>query len=250
MVRQATLRVRVLSAPALTVPGDTPWRPEEGATAAEAAVEFAGRLESGSLDQPRPRTRGTAAYLRHLQEVARWDLMAHATVTVYITGLSRRCVDTLACREDLTVTRATPPMDAERTEVVIPPVIAQDEALRTLFLRTMDEAHFAYGQIVEGLGEQEAQHSDAVWAARQAHQAAHAVVPVAVATSLVVTGSMQAWRAVMLSFGAEHADSEWRSLASALLGALRPVAPALFIDVEEVPAADGPPGVESAYGAD
>ncbi|WPF65280.1 FAD-dependent thymidylate synthase [Corynebacterium sp. 22KM0430] len=249
MVRQARLRVQVLSAPTFTVPADTSWHPGEQATAAEAVVEFAGRLESGSLDHPRPRTQGTEAYLRHLQEVARWDLMAHATATVYITGLSRRCVDTLSCREDLTVTRATPPMGAEQVEVVIPPAIEQDEALRTLFLRTMDEARFAYEQFVEGLKDPAQQH-DAVWAARQAHQAAHAVVPVAVATSLVVTASMQAWRAVMLSFGAEHADSEWRSLATALLTALRPVAPALFIDVAEVPAVDGPPGVESAYGVD
>lgn len=253
MIRQARLRVQVLARPAFAAPGDTAWAPEEGATAAEAVVEFAGRLESESLERPRPRTRGTAAYLRHLQEVARWDLAAHATATVYITGLSRRCAETLAGRGDLTITRATAPLHGEELEVVIPPEIAGDEALRGLFVRAMGEARFAYEQFVQALGEHEDGRGgdrDAVWAARQARQAARAVAPAAVSTSLVVTASLQAWRGVILGCGAEHADSEWRALAVALLRALRPVAPALFVDLEEVPAVEGPAGVESAYGLD
>nr|WP_227658981.1 MULTISPECIES: FAD-dependent thymidylate synthase [unclassified Corynebacterium] len=246
----ARLRVRLLSAPMLIPPVETAWSPEEGATAAEAVVEFAGRLEAGSLEHPRPRTRGTGAYVRHLQEVARWDLMAHAIATVHIAGLSRGCADIVACRRDLTVTRAAPPVSAEGAEVVIPLAIERDETLRGLFLRTVDEACFAYEQVVDGLEENEPQLHDAVWAARQARQAAHAVVPAAVATSLVVTASMQAWRSVILGFGAEHADAERRSLAVALLDALRPVAPALLIDVEEVPVTGGTPAVESAYGMD
>ncbi|KQB86581.1 FAD-dependent thymidylate synthase [Corynebacterium lowii] len=247
MTRQARLRVHLLSQPTMTTP-EGPWVPEQQATAAEAVVEFAGRVESGSLEHPRPRTKGTAAYLRHLQEVARWDLLAHATATVYITGLSRRCAEVLAGRGDMTVTRATPAMQEQELEVVIPPMIAQDESLRDLFLRSMDDARFAYEQFVEALDAQKGEERNAVWEAWQARQAAQAVAPAAVATSLVVTASMRAWRQVMVGFGAEHADSESRALTVELLRILRPVAPALFVDLEEV--SGGEPGVESAYGMD
>jgi thymidylate synthase (FAD) len=233
----APLRVQLIAKTDFTAPADVAWSTD--ADDGQALVEFAGRACYQSWDKPNPKTATNAGYLKHIIDVGHFSVLEHASVSFYITGISRSCTHELVRHRHFSYSqlsqRYVPAHDAM---VVVPPGVEDDPELTELFLKAADASRAAYAELLSGL---EARLADEPGRLRrkQARQAARAVLPNATETRIVVTGNYRAWRHFVAMRASEHADVEIRRLAIACLRALADVAPAVFADFEVSTLADG-----------
>lgn len=231
MTELVPLKVQLVAATEFNPPADVPWSTD--ADGGEALVEFAGRACYQSWDKPNPRTATNAGYLRHILEVGHLSLLEHATVTFYISGISRSCTHELIRHRHFSYSqlsqRFVPEHDAK---VVAPPAIRGDEELERRFTEATDAARAAYVDLLEALEEKFADVPNAILRRKQARQAARSVLPNATETKIVVTGNYRAWRHFIGMRATEHADVEIRQLAIECLRALMEVAPTVFGDFE------------------
>ena len=70
-----------------------PWSTD--AEGGPALVEFAGRACYQSWSKPNPRTATNESYIQHIIDVGHFSVLEHASVSFYITGLSRSCTHEL-----------------------------------------------------------------------------------------------------------------------------------------------------------
>jgi thymidylate synthase (FAD) len=89
----APLRVQLIAKTEFLAPPDVPWSTD--ADGGPALVEFAGRACYQSWSKPNPRTASNASYLRHIIDVGHFSVLEHATVSFYISGVSRACTHEL-----------------------------------------------------------------------------------------------------------------------------------------------------------
>src|SRR4051794_9156874 len=85
--RIAPLQVQVIARTGFDPPDDVPW--ETDADGGQALPEFAGRACYESWDKPNPATATNQGFLRHILEVGHGSVLEHASVTMYLTGVSR-----------------------------------------------------------------------------------------------------------------------------------------------------------------
>lgn len=238
MAQTAPLRVQVIASTQFVAPADVPW--DTDADGGQALVEFAGRACYQSWAKPNPRTAANADYLRHLIDVGHLAVLEHASVSCYITGISRSCAHELTRHRHLSFSqlsqRYVPDTDAD---VVVPPGIAGEPRLEGLFLAAADASRASYLELLAGLEAGLAGTPNAVLRRKQARQAARGVLPDATETRIVVTGNYRAWRHFVAVRASEHADLELRRLAIACLRQLVTVAPAVFGDFQIASLADG-----------
>jgi thymidylate synthase (FAD) len=233
----APLRVQLIAKTEFLAPPDVPWSTE--ADGGQALTEFAGRACYQSWSKPNPKTATNASYLRHIIEVGHFSVLEHASVSFYITGLSRSCTHELIRHRHFSYSQLSQRFVPERdSQVVLPPGIEDDPELQELFLTAADASREAYSTLLTKL---EAKFADehAVLRRKQARQAARAVLPNATETRIVVTGNYRAWRHFIAMRASEHADVEIRRLAIACLRQLADLAPAVFADFEITALADG-----------
>src|SRR5262245_13193480 len=210
-------------------PVDVPW--ETDAEGGEALAEFAGRACYQSWKKPNPATATNAGYLAHILEVGHYSVLEHATVTFYITGISRSLTHELVRHRHLSYSQLSQRYVPERDAAVVEPdVIAEDPELHEKFLAATDASIRAYTELLEGLEKRFADVSNGTARRKQARQAARAVLPNATETRIVVTGNYRAWRHFIGMRGTEQADVEIRGLALACLRELQRVAPNVFGD--------------------
>jgi thymidylate synthase (FAD) len=242
----APLRVQLIAKTEFLAPPDVPWTTE--AAGGPALVEFAGRACYQSWSKPNPRTATNAGYLQHIIDVGHFSVLEHASVSFYVTGISRSCTHELIRHRHFSYSqlsqRFVPENDAQ---VVVPPGIEDDPELQELFLAAVDASRSTY---VELLSRLEAKLADppagstlpatpGTLRRKQARQAARAVLPNATETRIVVTGNYRAWRHFIAMRASEHADVEIRRLAIACLRQLAEVAAPIFADFEIATLADG-----------
>ena len=156
----------------------------------EALVEFAGRACYESWDKPNPRTATNAGYLRHILEVGHLSLLEHASVTFYITGISRSCTHELIRHRHFSYSQLSQRFVPEHdSNVVAPPAIKDDAALEELFIKATDASRAAYVELLNALEAKFADVPNAILRRKQARQAARSVLPNATETRIVVTGN-------------------------------------------------------------
>ncbi|GAS91153.1 FAD-dependent thymidylate synthase [Mycolicibacterium brisbanense] len=242
MAETAPLRVQLIAKTEFLAPPDVPWQTE--AEGGQALTEFAGRACYQSWSKPNPKTATNEAYIGHIIDVGHFSVLEHASVSFYITGISRSCTHELVRHRHFSYSqlsqRYVPEHDAE---VVIPPGLEDDPELMGIFTAAADASRVAYTELLNRLeakfmGDQPGGGS-AVLRRKQARQAARAVLPNATETRIVVTGNYRAWRHFIAMRASEHADVEIRRLAIACLRELVDVAPAVFADFEISMLADG-----------
>ncbi|GAY17469.1 FAD-dependent thymidylate synthase [Mycobacterium sp. shizuoka-1] len=237
MAETAPLRVQLIAKTEFTAPEDVPWSTD--ADGGQALLEFAGRACYQSWSKPNPRTATNAAYLKHIIDVGHFSVLEHASVSFYITGISRSCTHELIRHRHFSYSqlsqRYVPEDDAQ---VVVPPGLEDDPELRQILLDAADASRAAYLELLTRL---EAKFADQPGTLRrkQARQAARAVLPNDTETRIVVSGNYRAWRHFIAMRASEHADVEIRRLAIACLRQLADVAPAVFADFEISELADG-----------
>ncbi|GAB3233961.1 FAD-dependent thymidylate synthase [Mycolicibacterium hippocampi] len=242
MAEIAPLRVQLIAKTEFSAPEDVPW--DTDADGGAALVEFAGRACYQSWSKPNPRTATNASYLRHIIDVGHFSVLEHASVSFYITGISRSCTHELIRHRHFSYSQLSQRFVPEHeSQVVAPPGIENDPELEEIFTAAADAGRAAYAELLSRLeakliGDQPAGGA-AVLRRKQARQAARAVLPNATETRIVVTGNYRAWRHFIAMRASEHADVEIRRLAIECLRQLVGVAPQVFSDFEITVLADG-----------
>jgi thymidylate synthase (FAD) len=234
----APLRVQLIAKTEFTAPPEVPW--ETDADGGPALVEFAGRACYQSWAKPNPRTATNASYVRHIIDVGHFSVLEHASVSFYITGISRSCTHELIRHRHFSYSQLSQRYVPDTTaQVVVPPGIEDDPELTGAFIAAADAAHAAYTDVLAALEAKFADQPNALLRRKQARQAARAVLPNATETRIVVTGNYRAWRHFVAMRASEHADVEIRRLAIACLRELVDTAPAVFADFEISTLSDG-----------
>jgi thymidylate synthase (FAD) len=234
----APLRVQLIARTEFLAPPDVPWSTD--ADGGPALVEFAGRACYQSWDKPNPRTATNASYVDHIIDVGHLSVLEHASVSFYITGISRSCTHELIRHRHFSYSQLSQRyVPADNAEVVLPPGLEDDPELQQLFLAAADASRAAYAELLTRLEAKLADVPNATLRRKQARQAARAVLPNATETRIVVTGNYRAWRHFIAMRASEHADVEIRRLAIACLRQLIGVAPGVFADFEITTFADG-----------
>ncbi|CAM3027099.1 MULTISPECIES: FAD-dependent thymidylate synthase [Williamsia] len=232
------LKVQLVAKSSFDPPTDVPWTTD--ADGGEALVEFAGRACYQSWDKPNPRTATNAGYLRHILEVGHLSLLEHATVTFYISGISRSCTHELIRHRHFSYSQLSQRFVPEHdSNVVCPPAIRGDAELEALFVSATDASRAAYAELLTALEEKFSDVPNNILRRKQARQAARAVLPNATETKIVVTGNYRAWRHFIGMRATEHADVEIRQLAIECLRQLLDIAPTVFGDFEIGRLSDG-----------
>jgi thymidylate synthase (FAD) len=238
----APLRVQLIARTEFLAPPDVPWSTD--ADGGPALVEFAGRACYQSWSKPNPKTATNAAYLRHIIDVGHFSVLEHATVSFYITGISRSCTHELIRHRHFSYSQLSQRYVPEHdSQVVVPPGIDDDPELQEIFTAAADASRATYTELLARLeakfmGDEPGERT-AVLRRKQARQAARAVLPNATETRIVVTGNYRAWRHFIAMRASEHADVEIRRLAIACLRQLVDAAPQAFADFEISTLADG-----------
>ena len=238
MPQIAPLQVQVIAQTQFTPPADVPW--DTDADGGQALAEFAGRACYEAWDKANPATATNEGYLRHMLEVGHLAVLEHASVSFYITGISRSCTHELIRHRHFSYSQLSQRfVPARDSEVVLPPGLEDDPGLQELFLKAADASHAVYTELLARLEAKFADVPNAALRRKQARQAARAVLPNATETRIVVTGNYRAWRHFIAMRASEHADVEIRRLAISCLRRLTDVAPAVFADFEITTLADG-----------
>jgi thymidylate synthase (FAD) len=234
----APLRVQLIAKTEFSAPPDVPWSTD--ADGGAALVEFAGRACYQSWSKPNPRTATNATYLRHIIDVGHFSVLEHASVSFYISGVSRSCTHEVIRHRHFSYSQLSQRyVPEDDSQVVVPPGIEDDPELLNDFLDAADASRAAYIELLARLEAKLADSANATLRRKQARQAARAVLPNATETRIVVTGNYRAWRHFIAMRASEHADVEIRRLAIECLRQLIDVAPQVFSDFEIIALADG-----------
>ncbi len=242
MAETAPLRVQLIAKTEFLAPSEVPWSTD--ADGGPALVEFAGRACYQSWSKPNPRTATNAGYLRHIIDVGHFSVLEHASVSFYITGISRSCTHELIRHRHFSYSQLSQRYVPEHdSQVVMPPGMEDDPELREIFTAAADASRATYTELLARLeakfkGDEPGDRLGAI-RRKQARQAARAVLPNATETRIVVTGNYRAWRHFIAMRASEQADVEIRRLAIECLRQLVDVAPQVFADFEIATLADG-----------
>lgn len=176
MAEIVPLRVQLIAKTDFIAPEDIDWSTD--ADGGPALVEFAGRACYQSWSKPNPRTATNESYLRHVIEVGHLSLLEHATVTFYITGISRSCTHELIRHRHFSYSQLSQRFVPEAdSNVVLPPAVADDPELVELVRKATDASRAAYVELLDKLESKLADVPNAVLRRKQARQAARSVLP-------------------------------------------------------------------------
>jgi thymidylate synthase (FAD) len=240
------LRVQVVAQTQFEPPADLGW--ESDAEGGQALAEFAGRACYQAWDKPNPATATNAGYLRHILEVGHLAVLEHASVSMYVTGISRTLAHELTRHRHFSFSQLSQRyVAADAATFVEPAVIADDPELHERFLAAAVAALAAHRGLLDGLEQAFAGVPNATLRRKQALQAANSVLPTATETRVVVTGNYRAWRHFVAMRASEQADVELRRLALACLRELQRIAGHVFQDFRISVLADGTEVAASPY---
>lgn len=205
---------------------------------AERLAEFGARLTTSS--QQNPAGRDTREFVASLVRGPLVAALAHVHYTLLIEGVSRSLTETLRLRAPMLSVTGTSHryLDESQLQFVLPPALAGDEALESTWSAQMAETARAYHALVQALMTRHGWVNDKVQRRRMAREGAAALLPQCLATTLLVSGSVPAWRQLLATSGGEGAEREWRRVVVSLARVLRDEAPALFADVSIVRGSD------------
>ena len=175
MAETTPLRVQLIAKTEFLAPPDVPWSTD--ADGGPALVEFAGRACYQSWSKPNPRTATNAGYLRHIIDVGHFSVLEHATVSFYITGISRSCTHELIRHRHFSYSQLSQRFVPEHdSQVVLPPGMEDDPELQEIFTAAADASRATYTELLSRLEAKFADQPNAVLRRKQARQAARAVL--------------------------------------------------------------------------
>jgi len=204
----------------------------------ERLVEAGGRLCYLSYGKGR---KTNAEYIGNILTQKHGSVLEHAVWNFIIAGVSRSFTHELVRhRAGWAYSQLSQRYVYESiANFVEPNVIAEDERLHSLWLRSVETAQSAYVELVEGLMEKLAEVSDKTHRRKMAREAARSVLPNATETMIFVSANARALRHFIELRGSAWAEAEIRKVALELLRIMQGEAPSLFSDYETVQLEDG-----------
>src|SRR5690349_6142052 len=181
------LRVQVIAQTQFSAPADVSW--ETDADGGQALAEFAGRACYQAWEKVNPATATNEGYLRHILEVGHLAVLEHASVSMYLTGLSRSLAHELTRHRHLSYSQLSQRYVPAEASFVEPSVIAEDPDLHAAFRDATEAALAAHRALLDGMEKALDGVPNATLRRKQALQAANSVLPTATETRVVVTGN-------------------------------------------------------------
>lgn len=215
--------------------------------AGQKLSEVAGRVCYMSFAKPRPG--GNAKYLSHILEVGHGSVLEHAVWNFVLTGVSRSFThELIRHRAGFGYSQLSQRyVDESTADYIEPDCIAEDAEAHAVFAAAIEEAHSAYVKLVERLDHVFAKVEDKTLRRKLARQAARSVLPNATETKIFVTANARALRHFIELRCNEHAETEIRKVAGAVLKVMQTEAPNLFGDYELTRHADGAPTAQTNF---
>jgi thymidylate synthase (FAD) len=193
-----------------------------------------------------------ADYVGNLINQGHGSVLEHAVWDLLITGVSRSLTHELVRhRAGTGISQLSQRyVDESTADFVEPGIIAGDQALHEIWLRSVQASHQAYNELVDALAQRvEAEHPGLSRTTRKkmAREAARSVLPNATETKLLFSANARALRWIITLRGGEGAEPEIRKLAVKLCQLMQKEAPNLFGDFEIVRLPDGSEGVSAGH---
>lgn len=198
----------------------------EGVVASDAdhLAEIAGRQCYESWSRPNPKTAANADYLANVIRQQHTSVLAHASFTFRLTGVSRSLTHELIRHRFLAVSEVSQRyVDMSESYTVEPP------ALTDLWNIGDVRSHHAksvelYTELVETM-------ITGGYTRKQAREAARCVLPGGTETKMIVSGNVRAWRDFVAQRRSVSADREIYEIADAVLHILHDYAPSSVSDL-------------------
>ena len=171
MAEQVELRVRLVGRTGFISPDGVPFDTE--ADGGQALAEFAGRACYQSWEKAVPATATNAGFLEHVLTVGHLSVLEHASVTFYLTGISRGAAHELIRHRHFSVSQLSPRAPAQG--FVAPADLAADQVER--FAAAVDTAGRAYRDLLADLQSDAGDTPGSVVRRKQARQAAAGLRP-------------------------------------------------------------------------
>lgn len=213
-------------------------------------IEFAGRACYQSWRRPNPETATNAGYLANVIEHQHFSVLEHASVSFYITEVSRSLTHELVRHRHHSPSQLSQrfvKLDSN-AKFVTPPLFEGDDEAARILEWAWDVAVVSYEQLVEA-GERRIEElglrfaGDRSLAHKRVREAARAVLPNMTPTAVVLTGNHRAWRDFLGKRGDVHVDLEMRMLAKEIFMQLREIEPSVYQDMRLDKPLDGFGGV-------
>jgi thymidylate synthase (FAD) len=197
--------------------------------AAEKLAEMAGRICYMSFGKGR---KTNAEYLGNIIGMQHGSVLEHAVWNFIFTGVSRSFTHELVRhRAGFGYSQLSQRyVDESETEFVVPECIAADPELQTVWEESVRQSQEAYVKLVDGLARRFQHVESATLRRKLARQAARSVLPNATETKIFVTGNARAWRHFVELRANEHAETEIRQVAVAVLKILQAESGSIFGD--------------------
>lgn len=196
----------------------------------DALAEFAGRSCYESWDRPNPATRLNSDYLSHILDSNHVSVLEHASVTFYISGVSRTLTHELVRHRHLSPSqRSQRYVDEGDALHVVPADLAVSQALTDALAAHHAASLELYSSAVTELTEVHGLNRKA------ARGAARAFLLNATETRIVMSGNLRAWRDFLGKRWHAAAEAEIQMLAGIILLQLRSIAPHAVQDIPQEP---------------
>lgn len=206
-----------------------------GLESADYLAEAAGRACYASFARPNPKTALTADYIRHILEIGHESVLAHASATFYIEGVSRSLTHELVRSRFLAFSQISQRyVNSSKMDWVCPPLALDDAEYIIDHTAMFNTFLICYEADVKHFMEQHHERfPNTIELRKRAREAARGVLPNYTEAKIVVSGNMRAWRDFLKLRLGDGADLEIQRLAHVLLHELHALAPATFSDFED-----------------
>lgn len=206
-------------------------------TDAEALVEYSGRACYRSWSNPGGKT--NAQYIGHILESQHYSVLEHASVSLWITGISRSLSHELVRHRHFSFSQESQRfVPAKDVNFVVPPAMISDAVILRDFTEDCERVVERYGAYLEYLNAKFAYLPDGTSKKKQAREAARAILPNATETRITVSGNLRSWREFLNKRATLAADAEICRLAVRIFRTLEPLAPAVWQDAKVCPGED------------
>lgn len=215
--------------------------------AGEKLSEIAGRLCYVSYAKPRPG--GNKAYLNHILEVGHGSILEHEVFNFIITGVSRSFShEFIRHRIGISPSMLSQRyVDESTADFIEPDCIAEDPESHEIWLKSIQQSHNTYCELVEKLNKKYENIEDKTSRRKLSRQAARSVLPNATETKIFITANARALRNFIELRCNEYADVEIRKVATLILKILQKESPNIFGDYEISMLEDGTEVAKTKY---
>ena len=187
---------------------------------AQSLLEFAGRSCYESYHRPNARTASNKGYLANILEAGHHSVLEHASVTFYITGISRSLTHELIRHRHFSFSELSQRyVDVATASLVVPPAFEDHEDGQLVYAGR--NASKSYDLVAETLQENGVK-------GKKVREAARAVMPNMTETKMVLTGNYRALIHFLKMRDSVHADAEIQRLAQEIGRLMAGIAPNVF----------------------